>query len=308
MPKKKVIVAASAHIFLLDTLTEKGYEVISMPNCSAAELIKILPDAIGLIVTTRTIDANILHHAPLLKWIGRLGSGMELIDVAYANAKGVQCYSSPEGNSNAVAEHAIGMLLSLLHRINVSNEEVKKGQWKREANRGIELTGKTVGIIGYGNTGSNFAKRLQSFEVNILAYDKYKKRFGNSHVQETDLQSLLTTADIISFHLPLSSETKHFCNEALLQQMSRKPWLINTSRGEIVDTKALIHALQKGGLGGACLDVLENEKIDQLTEAQSQELEFLNNRKDVLITPHIAGYSQEAMYKMAKVLLEKLDL
>lgn len=306
MPTKKVIVAANAHVYLIDSLTEKGFDVISVPNATDTELATLLTDAHGLIVTTRFIHSNMIDQAPLLKWIGRLGSGMELIDVAYANTKGIQCYSSPEGNSNAVAEHAIGMLLSLLHRINVSNEEIKDGKWNREANRGTELAGKTVGIIGFGNTGSNFAKCLASFEVSILAYDKYKKGFGNQQVKETDLQTLLEEADIISFHLPLSAETKHFCDEALLQQMNKQPWLLNTSRGEVIDTKALVLALQKGRLKGACLDVLENEKIDSLSIQQTQELEFLNSRSDVLLTPHIAGYSQEALYKMAKVLLEKI--
>ncbi|MEI7470646.1 MAG: NAD(P)-dependent oxidoreductase [Chitinophagaceae bacterium] len=306
MPTKKVIVAANAHVYLIDSLIEKGFDVISVPNATDTELATLLTDAQGLIVTTRVIHSNMIDQAPLLKWIGRLGSGMELIDVAHANTKGIQCYSSPEGNSNAVAEHAIGMLLSLLHRINVSNEEIKEGKWNREANRGTELAGKTVGIIGFGNTGSNFAKCLASFEVTILAYDKYKKGFGNQQVKETDLQTLLKEADIISFHLPLSTETKYFCDEALLQQMNKQPWLLNTSRGEVIDTKALILALQKGRLKGACLDVLENEKIDSLSVQQTQELEFLNSRSDVLLTPHIAGYSQEALYKMAKVLLEKI--
>jgi D-3-phosphoglycerate dehydrogenase len=305
----KIIITAPVHPFLLDTFKEKGYSIQYEPAISYDALMDCIDTANGLIVTTRLkIDAAILAKAHQLKWIGRIGSGMELIDTEFAATQNILCVSSPEGNSTTVGEHTLGLLLSLMNRIHSAYAEVREGKWIRDANRADELTGKTVGIIGLGNTGSAFAKVLSGFDVEILAHDIYKSGFETNQIKAASLEMIQEKADVISLHLPLTHLTHHYANTAFFNRLKKKPYFISTCRGAVTETPAVLEAIQNQQIRGVGLDVLEKEPIHLHTGQEMAVLEALMNHPNCIITPHIAGYSHEAYFKMSKVVLEKLGI
>jgi D-3-phosphoglycerate dehydrogenase len=307
---KRILFLDSNHPVMIDTLRANGFICDEDYSSTKEEVIAKLHMYHGVVIRSRfKLDRDFLDAGKQLKCIGRAGAGMENIDVEYANAKGITCVHAPEGNRVAVGEHALGMLLSLMNNFRRSDNETRNGIWRREENRGTELTGKTVGIIGYGNMGSAFAKVLAGFDVKVLAYDKYKSGFSNSYVQESGLNEIFEQADVLSLHVPLTKETEMMINESFLASFSKPFWFLNTSRGKVVNTEAVAYALDQGKILGAGLDVLEYESVsfEHLDAADLPEpFQRLKKRDNVILTPHVAGWTFESHVKIGKVIAEKM--
>ena len=305
---QNVLLIDCPHLVLTETLTANGFHCVNYRN-EMGNIEQVIENYFGIIVRSKVIvNRQLIEKAKQLKFIARLGSGMENIDVEYAHSKGILCLNSPEGNRDAVAEHALGMLLNLSKRITIANKEVKSALWQREKNRGFELKGKTIGIIGFGNTGSEFAKRLMGFDINILAYDKYKKDFGNNYVKGTNYNEIFEQADILSLHIPLTAETHYLVDNAYLRHFHKNIILINTSRGEVVKTSDLVTQLKSGKILGAALDVIEYENLsnDTIDINGNIDFEYLASCDNVILTPHIAGWTIESKYKLAAILADKI--
>lgn len=306
----KILFIDSNHPRLHEMLLEKGFACDLFYDKPAEELKKLIPNYDGIVIRSKfKITKEIIDSATNLKVIARAGAGLENIDVAYATQKGIFCLNSPEGNKDAVGEHAIAMLLMLFNNLKKADAEVRTGKWLREENRGIEIGGKTIGIIGYGNTGSSFAKKLSGFDVNILAYDKYKKNFSNDFVKESSLEEIFEKADILSLHIPLTEETNYFVNQTFINSFKKNIYIINTARGKCVNTNDLAKSIENRKVLGACLDVLEYEAVSfESVDFFNLPLpmQFLLRSDKVILTPHIAGWTKESNVKIAEVLAGKI--
>ncbi|MCH7413958.1 phosphoglycerate dehydrogenase [Belliella sp. R4-6] len=308
MTQNKVLIIDEMHLSIIPLLEAEGFVVNYRPEIKREEILTIVSDYIGLIIRSKTpMDRALLEKAVNLKFIGRAGAGLDQIDLEFLEEKAIQLHNAPEGNRDAVGEHAIGGLLSLFNHINRADGQVRKGVWDREGNRGEELAGKTVGIFGFGNMGQAFAKKLRGFDVKILAYDKYKKGIEFDFVEEVAFEQILDEADVLSIHVPLTAETRNYFTLDLLQKFSKPIYLINTARGEVISFETLNKALDLGILKGAVLDVLENEKFKTFTTSQKEEFEKLTGRNNVLFSPHVAGWTFQSYEKINQVLVEKIS-
>ncbi len=307
---KKVLFIDTTHPVIREELEKAGYVCDYFSGYTRADYEKCIHEYEGVIIRSKIeLDKPILDKAINLKFIGRVGAGMESIDVAYAEMKGIRCYNSPEGNRIAVGEHAVGLLLALMNKIIPASSGIKRGVWEREGNRGIEICKKTIGIIGYGNMGSAFAQCISGFGAKVLAYDKYKTGFSSTLVQESNLDNLFEQCDILSLHVPLTQETHYMVDDAFLQKFKKPLFLINTARGQVVKTLDLVKNLQQGKVLGAGLDVLEYESFSFESMNLQQipaDFDYLLHADNVILTPHIAGWTVESKYKLSKVLVDKI--
>lgn len=303
-----VLIAAPVHEVLKAGLREAGYELMELPDITQSKAVAVIGACVGVVTSTRLqLDQTLIDAAPGLRWIARMGSGMEVIDLPYAESRGIVCMSSPEGNCNAVAEHAMGLLLGLTKRIAHSNEDLKAGQWLREENRGCELEGRCVGIIGFGHTGRAFAKKLAGFDTKVLAYDIEEIKDVPAHVQMVpDLGKIWSEVEILSFHVQIKADTHHYFNQQFLEQMKQQFILLNTSRGAVVEPDALLAGLASGKIRAAGLDVWEEEPLRKMGVESREKFEQVMRHPSVIVTPHIAGYSHESLRKMSEVLKTKI--
>ena len=308
--EKQVLLIDTVHPLILEKLISNGFSICHAYEMTSLEILKILPKFCGVIIRSRlTIDKEFIDNAKSLKFVARVGAGMESIDTEYCAAQNIVCLNSPEGNRDAVGEHATGMLLSLLNNLNKADREVKMGIWNREQNRGHELNSKTVAIIGYGNMGSCFAKKLSGFGCRVISYDKYKTGYSDDFTIETDLKTIFLEADILSLHVPLTEETKYLINAEFISSFKKNFILINTARGPVVKTTDLVSGLQSGKIIAAALDVIEYEETSfEATSKMTdkEDFKYLAGCDNVILTPHIAGWTVESKIKLADILANKI--
>ncbi len=306
MTKGKILIVDDLHPAFKESAIAMGYEVNDRPLISRAETLEVIADYDGIAVRTKfLIDKELLSAATKLKFVARAGAGLDNIDEAFAKEKNIELLNAPEGNMDAVGEHATGLLLALMNNFRRADIEVRNGVWDREGSRGFELKGKTVGIIGYGFMGKSFAKKLAGFEVNVIAYDKYKTGFSDAYAKEVSMEEIVKQSDVLSLHIPLTAETRQMVDDEYLLHFRKPIFFINTARGEVVNTKAVLNAIAANKILGAGLDVLEVEKFPALgTQNWYQELA---NSDKVILTPHVGGWTFDSYRKISEVLAEKLN-
>jgi D-3-phosphoglycerate dehydrogenase len=306
MSKGKILIVDELHPVFKERAIALGYEVDDEPLFTRAQTLAAISAYQGIAVRTKfRIDQELMEAAPSLKFIARAGAGLDNIDEAYALSRNITLLNAPEGNMDAVGEHAVGLLLSLMNNFRNADQEVRNGIWDREGNRGYELKGKTVGIIGYGFMGQRFAKKLSGFEVNVIAYDKYKTGFTDAYAKEVSMEEIVRQSDVLSLHIPLTGETRQMLNEEYLFHFRKPFFFINTARGEVVNTEAVLSAIKSGKILAAGLDVLEVEKFPAL--ADQRWFADLKDAGKVILTPHVGGWTFESYRKISEVLAEKLS-
>ncbi len=304
---KKILITDAAHPVLTDGLKQMGFDVNYRPDINPEEALQIIGEYTGLIINSR-VPANktLLERASQLQFVCRLGSGLEVIDLEYAKEKGIHAFNSPEGNRNAVAEHALAMLLAMMNNTCTANAEVKQGLWLREKNRGEELFGKTIGLIAYGNNAQSFARILRGFDLTVLAYDKYIDNWPDKFAKRVTLDEIFEKSDVLSLHLPLTKETTYMIDYRFLSSFKKPYWLINTSRGKVMRTDDMLRCISEGKIKGAALDVLENEKLDSMSSEEKKIFDELCTNDRIILSPHVAGWTHESKLKIAEVLLRKI--
>lgn len=305
MTAKNILIVDDIHPIFIERAEALGYHCDYQPEIMREEVLPIIDRYEGLVIRSKFfVDRQLMDQAKNLRFIARAGAGLDGLDEEYAKQKNIILINAPEGNADAVGEHAVGLLLSLMNNINTSDTEVRAGIWKREANRGHELKGKTVGIIGYGFMGKSFAQKLSGFGVNVIAYDKYKTGFSDQYAREVSMEEIVRHADVLSFHIPLTAETKGLVDDEYLFHFKKPIFLLNTARGQVVQTKAILNGIKQGKILGAGLDVLEVEKFPALSE--QEWFEELRLSKKVILNPHVAGWTFDSYRKISEVMAEKL--
>ena len=305
---KKILIIDDVHPILTEGLNNLGFDVSYLPDATREDLLDLVGEYLGLVVRTKTtIDKEVLSKAVNLKFIARAGSGVDNIDTDFCDKNGIRYFNAGEANADAVGEQTLGMMLCLFANIVKADDEVRNLIWDREGNRGIELKGKTVAIIGYGNTGKAVAKKLSGFDVNVLVYDKYLKNYSDIFAKEATMDEIFEQADVITFHIPLTDETKFLVEENYLNQFKKNIFLLNLSRGKILNLKHLLNALKSRKVLCCALDVLENEKLNTLNELERENFYALKNSSQTILTPHIGGWTSESYKKISIVLLDKIQ-
>lgn len=303
----KILIVDEMHPSLIEMLKSDGWEFDYAPTLKRAEILEAVGPYEGLMIRSKTkVDLEFLDKAPRLKFIARAGAGLDLIDIPAVESRGIALFHAGEGNRDAVAEHVLGMLLGLFNNIVRADRQVRNSVWKREENRGVELMGKTVGLIGYGNNGSATGKRLSGFGCTVLAYDKYRENYGDQYASEASIQEIQEKADIVSLHIPLTKSSFHLMDSDFIAGMAKPFYLVNAARGEVADLSAVAEGLKSGKIKGACLDVLENEKLATLTPAQKEVFEYLTDSDRVVLTPHVGGWTHESYVRINEVLCRQI--